>query len=104
MARAERQPFHVYRVGGSVRDELIGREHGDRDWVVVGATPEMMTASGYKPVGSDFPVFLHPDTREEYALARTERKTGPGYRGFWPSAQAAFRLRAGRLGILCLRR
>ena len=82
MARAERQPFRVYRVGGSVRDELLGREHGDRDWVVVGATPEMMTASGYKPVGSDFPVFLHPDTREEYALARTERKTAPGYHGF----------------------
>src|SRR5439155_1154783 len=82
MPRAERQPFRVYRVGGAVRDELIGREHGDRDWVVVGATPEMMTASGYKPVGSDFPVFLHPDTREEYALARTERKHGRGYRGF----------------------
>jgi tRNA nucleotidyltransferase (CCA-adding enzyme) len=82
MARGERQPFRVYRVGGSVRDELLGREHGDRDWVVVGATPEMMTASGYKPVGSDFPVFLHPDTREEYALARTERKHGRGYRGF----------------------
>ena len=82
MARAERQPFRVYRVGGSVRDELLRREHGDRDWVVVGATPEMLTASGYKPVGSDFPVFLHPDTREEYALARTERKHGRGYRGF----------------------
>ena len=82
MARAERQRFHVYRVGGSVRDELLGRDHGDRDWVVVGATPEMMTASGYRPVGSDFPVFLHPDTREEYALARTERKHGRGYRGF----------------------
>ncbi len=82
MARGERQPFRVYRVGGSVRDELLGREHGDRDWVVVGATPEMMTASGYRPVGSDFPVFLHPDTREEYALARTERKHGRGYRGF----------------------
>jgi tRNA nucleotidyltransferase (CCA-adding enzyme) len=82
MARAERQRFHVYRVGGSVRDELIGRDHGDRDWVVVGATPEMMTASGYRPVGSDFPFFLHPETREEYALARTERKHGRGYRGF----------------------
>jgi tRNA nucleotidyltransferase (CCA-adding enzyme) len=82
MARAERQPFRVYRVGGSVRDELLAREHGERDWVVVGATPEMMTASGYKPVGSDFPVFLHPDTREEHALARTERKHGRGYRGF----------------------
>ena len=82
MARAEPQRFRVYRVGGSVRDELLGRDHGDRDWVVVGATPEMMTASGYRPVGSDFPVFLHPDTREEYALARTERKHGRGYRGF----------------------
>ena len=82
MVRGERQPFRVYRVGGSVRDELLGREHGDRDWVIVGATPEMMTASGYKPVGSDFPVFLHPDSREEYALARTERKHGRGYRGF----------------------
>src|SRR5438552_1258494 len=82
MARAERQPFRVYRVGGSVRDELIGRAGGDRDWVVVGATPELMTASGYKPVGNDFPVFLHPETREEYALARTERKHGRGYRGF----------------------
>src|SRR6266576_2063224 len=82
MARAERQPFRVYSVGGSVRDELLGRVGGDRDWVVVGATPELLTASGYKPVGSDFPVFLHPDTREEYALARTERKHGRGYRGF----------------------
>src|SRR5512138_3801136 len=82
MSRAERQRFRVYRVGGSVRDELLGRAHGDRDWVVVGATPETMIASGYKPVGRDFPVFLHPDTGEEYALARTERKHGRGYRGF----------------------
>src|SRR5437899_6813918 len=82
MRRAARQPFRVYRVGGSVRDELIGRAGGDRDWVVVGATPELMTASGYKPVGNDFPVFLHPETREEYALARTERKHGRDYRGF----------------------
>ena len=59
----------VYRVGGSVRDELLGRPVVDRDWVVIGATPEMMTASGYKPVGRDFPVFLHRDTAEEYALA-----------------------------------
>jgi len=72
----------VYRVGGSVRDELLGRPVSDRDWVVVGATPEMLVASGYRPVGRDFPVFLHPDTREEYALARTERKHGRGYRGF----------------------
>ena len=72
----------IYRVGGSVRDELIGRAVADRDWVVVGATPETMLASGFRPVGRDFPVFLHPETREEYALARTERKHGQGYRGF----------------------
>jgi tRNA nucleotidyltransferase (CCA-adding enzyme) len=73
---------NIYRVGGSVRDELLGRAPGDRDWVVVGATPEILVASGYRPVGRDFPVFLHPDTHEEYALARTERKHGQGYRGF----------------------
>ena len=72
----------VYRVGGSVRDELLGRPDADRDFVVVGATPEMMLASGYRPVGRDFPVFLHPETHDEYALARTERKHGHGYRGF----------------------
>jgi tRNA nucleotidyltransferase (CCA-adding enzyme) len=82
VTRARPQPFAVYRVGGSVRDELLGRPVSDRDWVVVGATPETMLASGYKPVGRDFPVFLHPETREEYALARTERKHGRGYRGF----------------------
>jgi len=84
MARATRgaQSVKVYRVGGSVRDELLGRPAGDRDWVVVGATPEMLIASGYTPVGRDFPVFLHPESREEYALARTERKHGRGYRGF----------------------
>lgn len=76
------QPVRIYRVGGSVRDELLGRSGSDNDWVVVGATPEMMIASGYRPVGRDFPVFLHPDTNEEYALARTERKHGVGYRGF----------------------
>jgi tRNA nucleotidyltransferase (CCA-adding enzyme) len=69
-------------VGGSVRDELLGRDVVDRDYVVVGATPEIMLASGFRPVGRDFPVFLHPDTKEEYALARTERKHGSGYRGF----------------------
>ena len=74
--------METYRVGGSVRDELLGRPVADRDWVVVGATPEAMIAAGYKPVGRDFPVFLHPVTREEYALARTERKSGRGYRGF----------------------
>ena len=82
MARTLPPPVRVYRVGGSVRDELLGREAGDRDFVVVGATPELMIASGYTPVGRDFPVFLHPKTRDEYALARTERKSGRGYRGF----------------------
>lgn len=82
MARALPQPVKVYRVGGSVRDELLGRPVADHDYVVVGATPEMMLASGFRPVGRDFPVFLHPDTHEEYALARTERKHGTGYRGF----------------------
>lgn len=74
--------MEIYRVGGSVRDELLGLPVQDRDWVVVGATPEQMTAAGYLPVGKDFPVFLHPETREEYALARTERKTARGYKGF----------------------
>ncbi len=72
----------TYQVGGAVRDRLLGIPHGDRDWVVVGATPEQLLAQGYTPVGKDFPVFLHPQTREEYALARTERKSAPGYRGF----------------------
>jgi tRNA nucleotidyltransferase (CCA-adding enzyme) len=72
----------VYAVGGAVRDELLGLPVQDRDWVVVGATPDDMRARGYKPVGRDFPVFLHPETHEEYALARTERKTAPGYAGF----------------------
>jgi tRNA nucleotidyltransferase (CCA-adding enzyme) len=72
----------TYAVGGSVRDELLGLPVTDRDWVVVGATPEEMIASGFRPVGADFPVFLHPETHEEYALARTERKTAPGYKGF----------------------
>ena len=72
----------IYMVGGAVRDRLLGRPVNDRDWVVVGATPEQMAEQGYLPVGRDFPVFLHPQTREEYALARTERKSGRGYRGF----------------------
>jgi tRNA nucleotidyltransferase (CCA-adding enzyme) len=72
----------VYRVGGSVRDEMLGRPVADHDWVVVGSTPEAMVAAGYRPVGRDFPVFLHPGTNEEYALARTERKQGRGYHGF----------------------
>ena len=72
----------IYAVGGAVRDELLGLPVKDRDYVVVGATPEDMVRLGYKPVGKDFPVFLHPETREQYALARTERKTGRGYKGF----------------------
>ncbi len=74
--------MQIYMVGGAVRDRLLGLPVKDRDWVVVGATPQEMLARGFLPVGRDFPVFLHPDTREEYALARTERKTAPGYRGF----------------------
>jgi tRNA nucleotidyltransferase (CCA-adding enzyme) len=72
----------IYTVGGAVRDELLGLPVADRDYVVIGATPEAMVALGYKPVGRDFPVFLHPQTHEEYALARTERKTARGYHGF----------------------
>ncbi len=72
----------IYAVGGTVRDGLLGLPSGDRDWVVVGATPQQMLDGGYLPVGRDFPVFLHPQTHEEHALARTERKTAPGYRGF----------------------
>jgi tRNA nucleotidyltransferase (CCA-adding enzyme) len=71
-----------YLVGGAVRDRLLGRAVGDRDWVVVGADPGELLGLGYLAVGRDFPVFLHPETREEHALARTERKTGPGYHGF----------------------
>ena len=74
--------MQAFIVGGAVRDELLGLPVRDRDWVVVGATPEDMLAAGFRPVGKDFPVFLHPDTHEEYALARTERKTGRGYKGF----------------------
>lgn len=72
----------TYLVGGAVRDRLLGLPSGDRDHVVVGETPEAMLAAGFKPVGRDFPVFLHPRSNEEYALARTERKSGRGYRGF----------------------
>ncbi len=74
--------MEIYLVGGAVRDRLLGREVNERDWVVVGASPEEMKALGYRQVGKDFPVFLHPETHEEYALARTERKTAPGYHGF----------------------
>lgn len=72
----------TYLVGGAVRDKLLGRTVTEKDWVVVGSNPEQMIASGFTPVGQDFPVFLHPHTKEEYALARTERKTGKGYGGF----------------------
>jgi tRNA nucleotidyltransferase (CCA-adding enzyme) len=72
----------TYLVGGAVRDELLGYPYHEKDWVVVGATADEMTTAGYQQVGKDFPVFLHPDTKEEYALARTERKTAAGYRGF----------------------
>ena len=74
--------MNIYLVGGAVRDELLGLPVKERDYVVVGATPEEMVAKGFKPVGKDFPVFLHPSTHEEYALARTERKSGRGYKGF----------------------
>jgi len=74
--------METFLVGGAVRDRLLGLPPGDRDWVVVGATSEAMLEAGFRPVGRDFPVFLHPHTHEEYALARSERKTAPGYRGF----------------------
>ena len=79
--------MEIFVVGGAVRDALMGQPVNDRDWVVVGSTPEAMAAQGYVPVGKDFPVFLHPQSREEYALARTERKTARGYKGF--AVQAA---------------
>ena len=74
--------MRFYRVGGCVRDRLLGIPVNDIDWVVTGTTLDEMTAAGYKPIGKDFPVFLHPESKQEYALARSERKTGPGYRGF----------------------
>ncbi len=74
--------MEIFLVGGAVRDKLLGHKVKEKDWVVVGASPAELAASGYKPIGKDFPVFLHPVTKEEYALARTERKTGPGYTGF----------------------
>src|SRR5690606_21727875 len=81
-AAVTKVPGTRYLVGGAVRDALLGRTQSDRDWVVVGTTPEAMQAAGFVAVGRDFPVFLHPGTREEHALARTERKSGSGYRGF----------------------
>ena len=80
--------MHIYLVGGAVRDALLGLAIQDRDWVVVGATPQTMIDLGFTPVGKDFPVFLHPQTHEEFALARTERKSAPGYRGFVVHADA----------------
>ena len=85
-------PGKVYRVGGAVRDRLLGLPVHEQDWVVVGTTPEGMRKAGFLPVGKDFPVFLHPETREEYALARTERKTAPGYHGFVFHADPSVRL------------
>ncbi len=85
MSNSASQPeagLNVYLVGGAVRDELLGRTVYERDWVVVGATQDELIRRGFRRVGKDFPVFLHPITKEEYALARTERKTAPGYRGF----------------------
>ncbi|GAB2892265.1 multifunctional CCA addition/repair protein [Uliginosibacterium flavum] len=84
--------WQTWIVGGAVRDRLLGLPVQDRDWVVTGATPEDLLAAGFKPVGKDFPVFLHPKTHEEYALARTERKTAPGYKGFVFHTDAAVTL------------
>lgn len=91
-AETHKLPFAVYRVGGCVRDALLGKPVNDIDYVVVGATPEAMVAAGYRPVGADFPVFLHPKTQEEYALARTERKSGQGYNGFTVYAEPSVTL------------
>ena len=84
--------YKTYIVGGAVRDRLLQLPVKDRDWVVVGATPEQLVAEGFRPVGRDFPVFLHPHSHEEYALARTERKTAPGYHGFVFHADVAVTL------------
>lgn len=86
------ETMKTYLVGGAVRDQLLQLPVQDRDWVVVGATPAQMLQAGFKQVGKDFPVFLHPETNEEYALARTERKTGPGYKGFEVHADAGVTL------------
>ena len=84
--------MQIFLVGGAVRDALLGLKVEDHDWVVVGATPDELVAKGFQPVGKDFPVFLHPATREEYALARTERKSAPGYRGFVVHAEPSVTL------------
>ncbi|MBF0218131.1 MAG: multifunctional CCA addition/repair protein [Gammaproteobacteria bacterium] len=86
--------MQVYLVGGAVRDKYLGIAPRDRDWVVVGSTPEEMLAQGFRQVGADFPVFLHPQTHEQYALARTERKSGPGYHGFICHAEPTVTLEA----------
>ena len=80
--------MQIYLVGGAVRDQLLGYPVHEKDWVVVGATAQELAQRGYQPVGKDFPVFLHPQTKEEYALARTERKSGHGYTGFVVHAAA----------------
>lgn len=82
MGSSDVSQYAIYLVGGAVRDDLLGLPVVDRDWVVVGATPESMVDQGFRPIGKDFPVFLHPESNEEYALARTERKTARGYQGF----------------------
>ena len=74
--------MEIYLVGGAVRDKLLNYPVREKDWVVIGETAESMVKQGYRPVGKDFPVFLHPKSHDEYALARTERKTAPGYKGF----------------------
>src|SRR5690625_1888621 len=81
-AVSELSGLRAYLVGGAVRDKRLGLPVHERDWVVIGVEPAEMERRGFKPVGKDFPVYLHPHTKEEYALARTERKTGPGYQGF----------------------
>jgi len=91
-AAEERLAGRCFEVGGCVRDALLGRSSADRDWVVVGSTPQEMLDAGFRPVGKDFPVFLHPSTHEEYALARTERKSGRGYHGFTFHADAGVTL------------
>lgn len=92
MVKGEIVQGQAYLVGGAVRDALLGIEVYDRDWVVVGSTPEAMLQAGFEQVGKDFPVFLHPKTKEEYALARTERKSGTGYHGFEVSASSSVTL------------
>src|SRR5690625_472507 len=95
--------LQCYIVGGAVRDCLLGTTVTDRDWVVVGATPQALVQRGFLPVGVDFPVFLHPHTKEEFALARTERKQGRGYRGFvfYTGTEVRLRSEERRVGREC---